>query len=826
MLGERTARTSLQRVPGTRWDGRTAPRYLDRIVERLGMTQAERDLLQKNGFVVLGGSFSGYGQAFDFIHRRELPLYVSADALLYALYRSHAEIFKNVETDNAHRLGKILSAMHEELPKARRAYGGVTAADVDLYLAVARSLLEARLPVQGLPPPFTSTIGGGDIARPLLQRMMKDHGRSTVVKLFGRDRVVDWAAFDARGFYRDDLEFYWAAVTWLSRIELNLVSRGSKAASPAKLDATESPREATLALALADLASRSGALSELGAFDGRLRSFAGPREDVTPGDLAELGRGIDLTNATAASEELRRRIGDRYRRTMPTESVEDPTTLPVVATLLGVGITPDGHPLAALANDRELRGADVAYALGHDAARAHVKDADPKMLAEARRRMNEARRGPDAYASWLGVVRSLPEAGADGSDRAHAPSFFASPAYADARMSSALAAFGAIRNVYALVTPVIYRTGSCTIPDAYVEPHAPFFDALTSYAGAMEKIAPALASFVDDEERREREAANAPPPKPKTEKKPKRPAAPAKPLTEEEKKARADDEAKWLLRGKWSEASHAYMKVRARDAMEQPARFARTVAALRAIVEDERAGRPLSTAQLAFLGMVSEYHPYNMYDDERTPPRYNGWYTRLFVGRTHGYDRAVYTGDVFASAKTNTRMQLGALEPRLAVFIVDTQGEPRAVVGPITRAFERVITSSDDGKAAEYVDPKTQAVPWEARYAAPARAGDDGLDPAIAHEENGVLTIEMYSATLPEGAVLERVDAHGATLATGPIVGAKPFEHVPVTMTPRPGATTAPSIRFARLRYSDGSTREIQLWTKEGADIKPSAARR
>jgi hypothetical protein len=429
--------------------------------------------------------------------------------------------------------------------------------------------------------------------------------------------------------------------------------------------------------------------------------------------------------------------------------------------------------------------------------------------------MTEARRGPDAYASWLSSVRALAEP-----TTGRAPSFFGTAAHADERMASSVAAFGAIRNVYALITPIVFRTGSCTIPDAYVEPLGPFLDALESYARTMEPLATSLEEGAALED-----------------------AIMAKAEAEDERRRKATppttpEQITDLKRSEWFADSHKYMGGGVREVMSQPARFTKTIAALRAIAEDERAGRPLSEAQLGFLGMVSEYHPFNMYDSERTPPRYNGWYPRLFSTRKESFAYAPYAGDVFASSVTKSVMQLGAGEPRLGVFVVDTQGEPRVMVGPMVQAFERVVKDGGGDQSSEASRLVTSSysaadaaalptLPWNAHFAAPMRP----LSRSTASVSITKGELSINSPDVLDKVTLEKVDAHGATLATGivTVTEADRFHAVPVTMTPRPGApTSAPaptpgdaggrgrtrragSIAFARLRYPDGAALEVQL---------------
>src|SRR5262245_6242946 len=57
VLAERPLRRDARAAPMMRWDGRTPPRYLNLVVERLGMSARQRELLAKNGFVTVGAPF-------------------------------------------------------------------------------------------------------------------------------------------------------------------------------------------------------------------------------------------------------------------------------------------------------------------------------------------------------------------------------------------------------------------------------------------------------------------------------------------------------------------------------------------------------------------------------------------------------------------------------------------------------------------------------------------------------------------------------------------------------------------------------------------------
>jgi len=62
---------------------------------------------------------------------------------------------------------------------------------------------------------------------------------------------------------------------WASRLEFNLVSRSSRAPRPERCRSGRAPREALAALALADLATRSGAAKAVANLDAAWAALAG-----------------------------------------------------------------------------------------------------------------------------------------------------------------------------------------------------------------------------------------------------------------------------------------------------------------------------------------------------------------------------------------------------------------------------------------------------------------------------------------------------------------------------------------------------------------------
>lgn len=611
-------------MPCDPWDGVARPRYLDRVDAHLHLTSTEHERLRANGFVVLDRlSYADYASAFHDIFQQQLPLYVGIDPILHAVFRGTELALERVERE---KLVPALSSMLRKLRAALSRSGGLyrpeTLDDLDVLLGVAHTLaVEPRdqAELSG------SWFGNEEKVSELVSLSVE--GALRPVSLFGRVRMVDFSQLQPRGHYagyapgKVSLEAYFRSVMWLSRVELNLVSRSCRSSHPGVApDPSETPREARAALALADLVQRSGASVELGLFEQVYSAFAGRREDVAPAELARLMRVHRISpKEEDGFAKLKSSIGDRYRRTARTHFMPQGTTeLPAIATLFGPRIVPDIAALSALVHDAvperyHTGAADVAYILGHDRAETYLADEVQRFpvlqpaLARARATLDlEARRGNDIYASWLRAVLSLgvePEG--------VTPSFMKRDAFADLRMNSAIVGYGQIRHAYVLLAAQGYDSYGCEIPDAFVEPAPATFDSLLAHVRSMRSQV-----------------------------------------------------AGW--RG-----------------------LERALTMLRAIAGAESEGKPLTEPQRRWLAMVAEKVPAGGYEDSGQPPKWTGWYFDMFEDREHGATAsAAFVADVFTLTNAGEVLYVGADGPRLAVFLVDVGGEPRAMVGPVAKGYE------------------------------------------------------------------------------------------------------------------------------------------
>jgi hypothetical protein len=436
------------------------------------------------------------------------------------------------------------------------------------------------------------------------------------------------------------LDGYFRAMMWLSRLEWNLVSRSCRS-SAQELDASETPQESRDAMALADLAARAGVTEDLRAFDRVYTVFAGKREDVSVPDLlALMNRGHISPSDPDAPARLRAAIGDRWKRTARVHFMpEGSTTLPVIGTLFGPRVVPDTGPLTRVVHDAVPE-------------RKIIHAADVAFIL-----------GHDRAADYLK------------DDLAAYPSLGDALAGARAELSSGLVGktdlysrwLGAVAHLSdapAGVAPAFTRTaayrdmqmnsaivGYGQIRHNYVLLAAEGYDA---YGCEIPDgyVEPALGTYDA--------------------------------LLAYAREAQAMDGG--------DARSRAYWK-----------RVREVLGMLWGIVVTELAGARLSVAQRRWLGMVSEHIPTGGYADSGAPPKWTGWYFDLFPDRHHSAERTpAFVADYFTLTNASEVAYVGAERPRMGVFLVDVNGEARAMVGPVAKGYEvktPLTTRIDDEKA-------------------------------------------------------------------------------------------------------------------------------
>jgi hypothetical protein len=467
----------------------------------LALSESEHAKLVQQGFVVsTRREFPTFLRGLAEIYSEHLPVYVSADALLEAVHSSYDTILLQVEQQVLiPELTALLRGMHERL--AQLDDSAATKRDVDLYVAVARGLLEGSVPAM---------VAGGDAAAAaeIVDGAKAASGIGNL-KLFGVERAEDFSQFKPRGHYTGDatLEAYFRSMMWLGRVDMRILetlSDGSQVFRPEQYRAM---------LLLNDLLAPD--LERWRRIDDAVRTFVGESDSMVVTEVASLVQDLGGPAAarTAKDDAIVAAViagGYGEQQIASHLMVNDGVvkTLPLNRSFLVFGqrYIPDSHVFSEAVYDRVgdrmmPDPLDAAFAaLGNDQALALEREQLDEFaeLPGALSRMRVLIDAHDAtfwqanlYGSWMSALRALSPAKDLASSAGDAlPELATTEAWGRRMLNAQLGSWAELRHDTLLYAKQSY-TGSpgCEFPDAYVDPYPAFYDAIATYAGHGERIA-------------------------------------------------------------------------------------------------------------------------------------------------------------------------------------------------------------------------------------------------------------------------------------------------------------------------------------------------
>ena len=134
------------------------------------------------------------------IYHRDLPVLITSNSILHAMHRSFDKVLAELESGFfATTIRKVLIDAHAALRAESGALTNPTlrrsAEDVDLYLAVARSLIDGIS--------IRSELGPDAKVTPVLDAIRAETpGAGVNLSLYGRAQTrIDWSQFKPRGHY-------------------------------------------------------------------------------------------------------------------------------------------------------------------------------------------------------------------------------------------------------------------------------------------------------------------------------------------------------------------------------------------------------------------------------------------------------------------------------------------------------------------------------------------------------------------------------------------------------------------------------------------------
>jgi len=451
---------------------------------------------------------TSFGGAFHDAYIKDLPVFISTDAILHALHASYDQILVDLEIALLEpNLYDFLEELYATFPQLNSKYKDNSnlqdaLKDVDLYITIAKSLL---LGVQQ-PPQITSQQKIDEMWQAIQSENLKS------LPLFSeRNRTLDFSQFTVRGHYNNDnLRDYFKAMMWLGRMDFLL--------TPPPENPWETPwnreeiRRMNLgAFLLNELIELSTARYKIDQNDYIIGFMVGESDNITPTELSNI---IIIQNLTNAAQLLDDTTYDTYYEALQQSNAaeqkilsqfmmmdpwsEEPGELPVSFRVMGQRFIVDSYILFNVVFDRIVYQdqkiwrplpdpLDALFVLGNDDVLPLLKEEletynYSSQLAALRYLVNSY--DPEfwqasLYNVWLEAIRKLnPAANRDGF-----PSFMKTAAWRQNKINTQLASWSQLRHDNLLYAKQSYTGGTgCSFPHSFVEPNPEFYAQIAAFA--------------------------------------------------------------------------------------------------------------------------------------------------------------------------------------------------------------------------------------------------------------------------------------------------------------------------------------------------------
>ena len=656
--------------------------HFKQISKILQLTPQELNIYQKNGFVLIDHDQRySFGSTYWAIYARDLPVLITADSVLHALHKSYSEILQAVEyQDLSTRLCIALNKTHHELAKtaSKKSNDKIRKylRDVDLYLTVARNLLQPRSSTSNndrknektLQPcsrlyhhryrdefkgmlNIKSKLGVDKQAEEVLKHIHRPPGPRFKTKIYGGTRFIDYTQFKPRGHYTNDpiLQSYFRAMQWLGRADC-----GWNIKPPAIGVDHDVERELKNSLVLLGLLKRSGALKTIRSTNQIIMFMVGPADDLDALRLDAILKQhkIKSTFGVARGE----RFG-KVRKLLEVEAeslsrinsqrVETPdnpqkkTPPPKVFQLFAQRYTIDSFILSKTVFDSitykgEMverlmpSGLDLMAALGNNEAvslseielRKYNYGQNILALQDFVESHSDDYWNSSLSTVWLSAIRSL---GIVDLSRSGLPEVMQTRAWSHKMLQTQLASWAELRHDNLLYQKQSYSfTPACEYPAGYVEPYPEFYRVIHVFAERAK-------GFFDTQQA-------------------------------------VDERSKSL-------------QLRIKRFFS---RMSEIMLALETMAEKELRHQQFSEKEKKFLKKTIDKR-----GGGSGPPTYSGWYPELFFnggGSADKWDPVV--ADVHTDPKTNTVLEAGVGNANFAVVAINSESQIMAFVGPVYSYYE------------------------------------------------------------------------------------------------------------------------------------------
>ena len=477
--------------------------YFDSIDAKYNLTDYEKSLIQNHGFMVSERlSKISFGESFLQIYHQDLPVFVSADAILHAFHISYDRILRDVELGILiSRVDNILNELNTAMPQLHNLYSSnpqmlLMLKDVDVYVNVGRKLFN-----ESAVPYYSDNI---PVINDIINEIMSEEGHQPYTLFSETCRVMDWSQFKPRGHYDTDdfpiLRKYFRVMMWFGRTEMYLLKPGALAyPCPAQTfnDIQRQTIDALLINELFELADVQPLYDEV---EDILQFFIGKSDNVTLPDMQFLKNAVGINNAAELLDSLQLLV---FQDTLKNQSfanqlilsqilysnnpTEPDSIVPASAFMMfGQRFVIDSYVTGSVVFDRIFYNGskvcrlfpstlDVLFALGNDAsAQLLINELNQyhysSNLAALRYLIDsydEEFWESTLYNSWLGNIRSINPPG----ERSELPAFMQTAAFWQQKMNTQLSSWTQLRHDNLLYAKQSYTGGTiCSYPYSYVEP--------------------------------------------------------------------------------------------------------------------------------------------------------------------------------------------------------------------------------------------------------------------------------------------------------------------------------------------------------------------
>ncbi len=484
------------------------PLYQDSVNIKYELTNYEKQLLADHGFMVTERiSSESFLKMFEDIFHKDLPLFISTDAILYSVHNSYDRILYEMEKYFLYdKLKNLLLKMHDNMDELETIYISDSLMknclqDVDLYLSVPLKLL-----IDETIPYYSENI-------PKLNQLLSyiESYQVQPVDIFGSEgRLIDFSQFKPRGHY-EEIEWmkkYFKAMMWLGRIEIYLAN---PKAVLSEEDIFVLKRQIADAFLINKLLEISNAEDDYQKIEKTIVAIIGGQDNVTVNNLSFMEQAINLNSITDIWNDDK---FFEFQDTLANQSFANQKILshllvsnpmspdsiqPASAFLLfGQRFIIDSYILGSVVFDRikwygekVLRmlpnTQDILFALGNDAS-AQLLESEldeyhyASNLAALRYLINNFDSeywSQSVYLGWLNLIKKLnpPQ------NRENLPEFMQTAAWWQEKMNTQLSSWTELRHDNLLYAKQSYSgIPICSFPYIYVEPYPEFYSALKDYA--------------------------------------------------------------------------------------------------------------------------------------------------------------------------------------------------------------------------------------------------------------------------------------------------------------------------------------------------------